>query len=293
MKSKCLTLGLIIIFLSRWGYVSVALSQGYMLKSKILDIPSEEDIKEFSHPILTLACGGGYVSLNHAFIQELPEVILYNDGRFIKRDYNYKERYYFWKEGRLSSEELNKFLDKITSLGFFEWDEEEINKAIWRLPLITDLPTVTIKIKLPHKEKSFSCYGLEQYLEFYPKELEKKLKPILMTVDHIRNLKASKYFIPQEIILLVGGGKKDSCFEEVVDWRNTQPKEWPIEAVDLEKKDSTIEDLGENYWRIHIKDRNVIPQIIKTLQQKDQIFQYKGNRYFVTYRPSLPEAEKW
>lgn len=150
--------------------------------------------------VIALGAAGGYVPPDYAFLDGVPCVAVFGDGRVLRRVERPERMTASWREGRLSPPELVALLREIERLGFWEWDEQGIRVEIDRKPLIPDLPTTGLTLVLKEKSRTFTCYGLRQYREFHA--IGGLAGPV-KACDLLRELPVTELAIPERIELYV------------------------------------------------------------------------------------------
>lgn len=123
--------------------------------------------------VIILKRFGGYVPEKQALLDQTPVLAIFEDGSLTKRENDPQTGKPVRKEGRLEKKELDNLLRQLKKLGFWSWDNQKIQKAIFRRNLITDLPTTTLSVSVAGQTKTVSVYGLDEYHEnFAIPELE-------------------------------------------------------------------------------------------------------------------------
>lgn len=245
---------------------------------------------DFEHsdniPVIMMGVYGGYVPPDYAFLDEIPNLVIFGSGRFIQRVDDTKSGMTVWKEGYMDVKELKNLIQKINDLGFWEWDNKIIQKEISKRPLITDLPTTIITIALKDTQKVFQCYGLSVYSEkinFLKKPME--------VYNLLCSLEPQQIYYPKKIELFIMGledylsyGYRDIKDKDIIPWHFKT------------FLNDSFEKIPQQGYRTQIGGKQVA-QIVKVLSEH-KYFEFKKKHYLIRYRPYLTflnqkKTKKW
>jgi hypothetical protein len=208
------------------------------------------------------------------FWSEVPEVIIYDDGRVFKRIYDEDMGHPVWRRGQISGEDIAALIKKLEELNIIEiCSNTKLQKKLVsckRLPL--HLTTTVIGIRTIDGVISFSCYGF--------KTIDiPEISNLKKAIDILHNVKADKKWIPERITLLIGGGQKNSFpqFEAIP---------WPFSEILLQQNISQQDSL---FWKKDVSG-SILPQLVR-IMKRNSCFVQQGYRYVISYRPVFPDWE--
>jgi len=220
--------------------------------------------------VITMGSYGGYVLPDYAFLDRIPNLVIFKNGYFIKRVDESENSISVWKEGYMEVEELKNLIQKINNLGFWKFNNKVIQKEISKRPLITDLPTTVITVALKGRKKVFECYGLSVYSREI-KSLEKPMK----VYNLLKSLEPQQLYYPERIEIFIME-LKEYLFYRYTDIKDNDIIHWPFETFQVEK-------ISKGGYQTQIDGKEVIAMV--ELLSKHKYFEFKNKQYLIRYRP--------
>ena len=229
-------------------------------------------------PVITLSARGGYVPPDYAFLDEAPYLVVYGNGRFHRREDDAKTRIARWNEGEMTLQQTEELIQALGQLGSWSWDTKAIQARIGKQKLITDLPTTSLTIVLSDREKTFSCYGLQQYAENY--SMPELVNPLKAT-QKLEGLTPTRLAQPASVdTIAVPVDAADAS-----QLKGVQP--WPLADLAVVPSITKVNPAGHQSTF-----RGDAAKQITNVLSGGLYFSINNQSYVVRYRPSAGQAKQ-